>query len=206
MNLQNFQSLIQSVTSRNFIIKSNDENILFDKEYVIQKTLPILQRNISFKWKAPKSNEKMLKSFITAFCNKYFEPNPEAYNKIYGGKQYFWNEKTDEQKEYAYFNHRSNMYSKKHLLEQIESNFNKKEIETALCRYGFYNTEYGIGIFCFWETDFVKSSINKMKNHLNELNIPYSNEYSDARWVYRFKINITKQTHLNIIENFNKTL
>jgi len=68
-----------------------------------------------------------------------------------------------------------------------------------LLRYGFYETLYGIGIFCFWMTPGVQSAINTMANHLKTLSIPFSNEFSDARWVYRFKVGLSKENHLSII-------
>lgn len=199
MKTSNFQNLIQLVTGRDFLIATNDENLQFETEYRIYKKLPLSGRVISFNWKTPKADEKMLRSFITAFASKYREPNPEAYNYNYGGKTYRWDEKNDEEKEFAYMHHASNMYSKAALLHQVETNFSKDEIATGLIKYGFYNTEYGVGIFCFWMTNGVNSAIVAMNNHLRKLSIPFTNEFSDAKWVYRFKIGLTKEAHLSII-------
>jgi hypothetical protein len=41
-----------------------------------------------------------------------------------------------------------------------------------------------------------------MKEYLTDAAIPYTNEYSDARWVYRFKLNISKDIHLSILNQF----
>jgi hypothetical protein len=95
--------------------------------------------------------------------------------------------------------HLSRMYNKKALLEQIEANFGKEDIANGLIRYGFYPTEYGVGIFCFWATDAVKKAINTMAEYLKTKSIPYSNEFSDARWVFRFKLGISKEAHTNIL-------
>lgn len=203
MNTQNFQNLIQSVTGRELIIKTTDIDILNGGEYIVYRKLPLTGITVSFKWKAALTDEKLLRSFITAFCSKYREPNPANYNHVYGGKQYWWNDKTPEQKEHAYFHHASNMYSKQDLLKQVESNFNNESIQDALIRYGFYPTEYGIGIFCFWMTEYVQMAINKMAKYLNDKSIPFSNEFSDARWVYRFKLNLTKESHNNLLNQFN---
>jgi hypothetical protein len=200
MTTSNFQNLIQLVTGRDFLIRTNDIELQFEKEYIIYRILPFTKRCISFKWVTPKTEDKMLRSFITAFTTKYREPNPAAYNHEYGGKQYTWDEKTDEQKEFAYYNHISNMFSKAELLKQVEDNFAKDCIIDGLMKYGFYNTEYGIGIFCFWMTAGVNTAINAMKKHLNELAIPYTNEFSDAKWVFRFKIGLSKDNHLSIIK------
>lgn len=201
MTTTNFQNLIQLVTGRDFLIKTNDTELQFETEYIIYRILPITQRFVSFIWKTPKSDEKMLRSFITAFTSKYREPNPRAYDysaKTYGEK-YKWENRTEEDRENAYYHHASNMFSKETLLKQVEDNFSKDGIGTGLIKYGFYNTEYGIGIFCFWMTTGVNTAINAMKAHLNKLSLPYTNEFSDARWVYRFKLGLTKESHLSII-------
>ena len=199
MTTSNFQNLIRLVTERDFSIKTEDTDLQFEKEYLIYRLLPITKRTVSFYWKTPKADEKMLRSFITAFTSKYREPNPSNYTTC---SPYFspsWNEMTAENQEFAYCHHSSNMYSKTDLLKQVESNFAKDGISTGLMRYGFYNTEYGIGIFCFWMTEGVNKAIQAMKNHLQKLSIPFTNEFSDARWVYRFKLGLTKESHLSII-------
>lgn len=202
MQTSNFQSLIQAVTSRPFLISTQHTEIQPETEYFIYRILPITQRKIGFYWKTAKTEEKMLKSFITAFTSKYREPDPAAYDHVYGGKQYYWNEKTDEEKEYAYSHHASNMYSKQQLLEQVQSNFGNSAIENSLIRYGFYVTEYGIGTFAYWETEYVIRSIAKMKAFLHLKNIPFANEYSDAKWVYRFKLNIGREAHIKTLNSF----
>ena len=199
MTTANFQNLIQLITGRNFIIETTDTELKFETEYIIYKMLPVTQWAISFSWKTPKTEDKMLRSFITAFTSKYREPNPANYTTC---SPYFspsWNEMTAEKQEFAYCHHSSNMYSKEALLKQVEENFSKDGIGTGLIKYGFYNTEYGIGIFCFWMTTGVNTAINAMKEHLNKLSLPYTNEFSDARWVYRFKLGLTKESHLSII-------
>ena len=203
MNTKNFQHLIQLITGRDFLIKTDDSELQFEKEYVIYRILPITHRSVSFMWKTPKADEKMLRSFITAFTSKYREPDPAAYTTRAPYFSPSWDEMTAEKQEYAYMHHSSNMYNKEQLLKQVENNFAKDGIATGLMRYGFYNTEYGIGIFCFWMTAGVNSAITAMKNHLNKLAIPYTNEFSDARWVYRFKLGLTKETHLQLINQLS---
>lgn len=199
MTTNNFQNLIQLITGRDFIIKTNDADIQFEKEYCIYRILPVTQRPVSFFWKTPKADEKMLRSFITAFTSKYREPNPANYTTC---SPYFspsWDQMTAENQEFAYYHHSSNMYNKEALLKQVEANFATDAIKSGLIKYGFYNTEYGIGIFCFWLTNSVQSAIKYMEDHLKKLSIPYTNEFSDAKWVYRFKIGISKENHLAII-------
>lgn len=203
MTTSNFQNLIRLVTGRDFSIKTVDTELQFEKEYSINRILPVTGRPISFIWKTPKAEDKMLRSFITAFTSKYREPNPATYDYVYGGKTYTWAGKTPEEKEFAYCHHATHMYNKESLLKQIEDNFSKDGISTGLMRYGFYETLYGIGIFCFWMTAGVNSAINAMKDHLQKLSIPYVNEFSDARWVFRFKIGLSKESHLAIINELS---
>lgn len=203
MTTENFQNLIRLVTGRDFSIKTTDTELQFETEYCIYRILPVTQRTVSFMWKTPKADEKMLRSFITAFTSKYREPNPTTYDYEYGGKTYRWAEKTAEQMEFCYCHHVTHMYNKEALLKQVEDNFSKDGIATGLMKYGFYNTEYGIGIFCFWMTAGVYSAINAMAAHLQKLSIPFTNEFSDARWVYRFKLGLTKESHLAIINQLS---
>lgn len=203
MYTANFQNLIRLVTARGFIIKTNEAELQPETEYFIYRVLPVSGRSVSFYWKTPKTEDKFLRSFITAFTSKYREPNPAAYRTC---SPYFspsWDEMTAENQEFAYMHHSSNMYSKEALLKQVEENFAKDGISTGLIKYGFYNTEYGIGIFCFWMTAGVNTAINAMKAHLQKLSIPFTNEFSDARWVFRFKVGLTKESHLALINSLN---
>lgn len=205
METGKFNTLIQKITGRELVIDTTDPEITHGKEYNIYKVLPITRRSVSFTWKTASIDERLLRSFITAFCSKYREPNPAAYDysaKTYG-ERYLWANKTEEEREYAYMHHTSNMYNKEQLLSQIHANFNSKEIEETLLKYGFYTTEYGIGIFCFWETPQIVNCINAMKGYLNQNLIPFKNEFSDARWVFRFKLNISKEAHNQILNAFN---
>jgi len=200
MNTNNFIKLIQNITNRNLQIDTLDTELQFEKDYFIYTVLPLTDRKIYFKWTTPKATDKFLRSFITAFTTKYKEPNPLVYNGRYGSK---WCEMSEVQREYAYMHHSSNMYSKTELLDQIQANFNSDSICTTLIKYGFYSTEYGIGIFAFWATSGVVSAIQKLKDYLNAKNIPYSNEFSDAKWVYRFKLNMDKSINTSILNNFS---
>lgn len=203
MKTVNFQKLIQVITGRDFIINTKEYEISFETEYTIYRVLPITQRHISFTWKTPKSDEKMLRSFITTFTTKYREPNPANYTTCYPYYSKSWSEMTAESQEFAYCHHVSNMFSKEDLLKQVENNFSKEGITNDLIKYGFYPTEYGVGIFCFWMTSGVKSAIEAMTKYLNTINIPFKNEFSDARWVFRFRLEISKEVHTNLLNQFN---
>jgi hypothetical protein len=202
MQTAQFQSLIQLITKRDFLIKTNDDELLLETEYYIYRVLPLTNRKISFKWVTPKTDDKMLRSFITAFTSKYREPNPNAYRCCYPYFSPAWKDMEPINREYAYLHHVSNMYNKKELLDQIEQNFSEQGITEGLVKYGFYSTEYGLGIFCFWSTDGVLRAIEFLKKHLSDKGIPYTNEFSDARWVYRFKIGLSKEAHSNMLKEF----
>jgi len=204
MNTQNFINLIQGITSRDFSIDTNDLSLHYSKKYYVFRTLKS-GRTVGFYWVTPKTDDKFLRSFITAFTTKYFEPNPKNYDGKYPGST-AWDNMTNDQRDFCYMHHRSNMISKKDLLSIVESNFNNNKITNILCRYGFYPTEYGIGIFCLFNTKYVTNSILKMVEFLNSNNIPFSNEFSDAKWVYRFKINLDKIKHEGLLDRFNLTV
>lgn len=203
MKTTQFINLIQLATGRDFQIDTQDAELINEKDYFVFRKLPITSKVISFKWTTPKAEEKYLRSFITAFTTKYREPDPAAYTTC---SPYFspaWNEMTAEKQEYAYSHHASNMYNKRQLMDQVEANFNNPEITQGLNRYGFYATEYGIGTFVLFATRYVEQSIFEMAEYLKKQNIAFSNEYSDARWVLRFKINASKSIHENILASFN---
>ena len=200
METKNFIKIVNAITGRQFII--NADVIELQNEYYIYKILPISKREVGFKFVTPKKEETLIKSFITQFTNKYFEPAPIAYSGRYGSN---WAGMTEKDKEFAYLHHRSNMYSKKDLLNQIKENANKKETEYVFSKYGFYHTHYGIGLFVLFGLN-NKTAVVKMTSFLDRKEIPYSNEFSDARWVYRFVININKDVHKNLLNIFNKTL
>jgi len=203
MKTTQFINLIQLATGRDFQIDTQDAELINEKDYFVFRKLPITSKVISFKWTTPKAEEKYLRSFITAFTTKYREPDPAAYTTC---SPYFspaWNEMTAEKQEYAYSHHASNMYNKRQLMDQVEANFNNPAITQGLNRYGFYATEYGIGTFVLFATRYVEQSIFEMAEYLKKQNIAFSNEYSDARWVLRFKINASKSIHENILASFN---
>lgn len=54
-----------------------------------------------------------------------------------------------------------------------------------------YPTSYGIGVWVFWWHG--DGWIEKVRKILDNKNVEYYNEYSDARWVYRFKISKRKE-------------
>lgn len=211
MRTDNFTRLIQSVTGRPFTLsiregfrdmKPAGEEIACESQYFVGYTLPLTGRIIGFDWKTAKSDEKMLRSFITAFTSKYREPDPATYvSDPYGAKS--WDEMTAEKRECAFGHHSTHMLSKGKLMEQVKASFALPEMESALIRWGFYETEYGIGIFSFWLTASVNRSIEAMRAFLAKKGIAAREEFSDARWVYRFRVEASKEIHRALIASFS---
>ena len=54
-------------------------------------------------------------------------------------------------------------------------------------KFCVYPTTYGIGVWLFWNFNADKH-IAQVEEIMKERNIEYYNEYSNARWVYRFKV------------------
>jgi hypothetical protein len=202
MKTENFVKLIEGITGVKFHINGSDNELMPEKKYFIYKILPITQKQVGFDFKIPKNDETIIKSFITTFCNKYREPNPKNYDgKYYGSVA--WNDKTEKEKEYCYSHHVANMFNKKDLLDKIKENLNTEVFENIYCKYGFYETIYGIGIFVLFSGIRELNAINKMNEFLKLNDIPFSNEHSKARWVYRFVLNINKEYHLDLLKKFN---
>lgn len=201
MKTHNFIKLIQSITNRDFQIDSKDEDIIPEKEYFIYKILPLSKRRVGFMYKTPKNEENLIRSFMNQFCKKYREPDPSNYDGTYYGST-SWENMTEQNREFCYMHHSSNMYSDERLLEQIKENLNNSSIEETLCRYGFYETNYGIGIFVLFSGRYELNAIEKMAAYLKAKNIPFHNEYSNARWVFRFVLNISKEIHASLLNSF----
>lgn len=84
----------------------------------------------------------------------------------------------------------------KKLYNGVYGNFAIK-MQNLLKREGFncdvnvYPTTYGIGVWVFWWS--ANGWIDKVRKILDSKGIEYYNEYSDAAWVYRFKISKRKE-------------
>lgn len=61
--------------------------------------------------------------------------------------------------------------------------------------HGFtvYPTSYGIGVSVLFRGGEADTNIKEVENLLNELGVLYTTEYSDANWVYRFRISKSKE-------------
>ena len=66
---------------------------------------------------------------------------------------------------------------------KLNQKSNYKRLFDGLNLAGFYNTTYGVGVFMpSWN----ENRIKELEQRLNDLNIEYKTQYSDAHWVFRF--------------------
>lgn len=75
--------------------------------------------------------------------------------------------------------------------EKVQALLRKNDIKDNLV---IYPTTYGIGVWCIFNWG-AEKDIKLVTDILNRNQIEYTNEYSDAFWVYRFKIS---KKHANI--------
>lgn len=202
-----FQELIQAVTGRPLTVSTSLDEIPLDSKIAIHRPWKEEQTRLSFDWKTPKKEDSLLRSFITAFCSNYLEPDPKTYSRncsCYGDTWKRHEESWENPKTHwscaPWLHHRTHQASKESLKSQVIANFANFDAGTA--RLGFYETNYGIGIFTIYGGEWVEKSLDDMKRHLNFHAIPFRNELSDAGWVTRFVIGIDKPTHSTILGTF----
>jgi hypothetical protein len=207
MKKENFEKLIRVMTGRPLEIKTQDVELQTETEYCVIRKIEGSDRDTRFYWKTPKKQDNLMRSFITCFTSKYTEPNPANYgpSTIYTDRK-TWAEMSDKERAFAYCHHRNNMFSKQALLGQIEANFNTPEMGAAMIKYGFYLTDYGTGIYVLYGGKYVETAVVKMMDFLKAESIPYRNEFSDAKWVLRFVLNISRPIHDKILTKFSATV
>lgn len=82
----------------------------------------------------------------------------------------------------------------------------KKIIErnqNRVLRGMFYTTLYGIGFWCIFSTENDMQIAKQLHTYLKSKKVSYTNEFSDARWVYRFVINDKVEVHNQLLKEFN---
>jgi hypothetical protein len=198
MKTAQFQELIKHATGRNLTIKIESDEIPLDAKIAVYRPG---SRWYSFIWKTPKNEDSLLRSFITAFCTKYKEPDPSTYEERqwerYAEK---WDNLETRFECGAWYHHSYHMLSKDKLREQIAENF--ANFSGEMGRLGFYSTNYGIGLFTAFGGKWVEDSLSEMKMHLEKSFIPFSNELSEKGWVTRFLIKTSKENHTAILGGF----
>jgi hypothetical protein len=207
MKTDQFQKLVQAVTGRPLTFSCDSEEVPLDSKITINRPWKEGKTVFAFNWKTPKKEDSLLRSFITAFCSNYKEPDPKTYSRncpCYGDTWIKYAESWENPETHwncsLWHHHAGHMTSKSKLKEQVVSNFESFDAGTA--RLGFYATNYGIGIFTIYGGSWVKESLAKMSSYLQENSIPYRNELSDAGWVTRFIIGVEKPAHMNILNGY----
>ena len=77
----------------------------------------------------------------------------------------------------------------------------QKVIDKQMPQHNFlvYPTTYGIGLWAMYNFNFNEQA-SEIENILNTNKIEYKTEYSDARWVFRYKIS-KKEVNRLLLEN-----
>lgn len=118
---------------------------------------------------------KKVDAFIKSFINKYVSRQVKIRNSFGFG---------DTTKEIEF----------KKLAERCD-----KRVTNAC----FYTTLYGIGCFALFYSELTLMKLTKpLRDYLETNNIEYSNEFSDAGWVYRFVINKDVEIHNKLLKEF----
>lgn len=129
---------------------------------------------IDFDFKTGKKQDNILKSFVNQFISKY------------------------EVKQSIGFESGQMIYPKKVDIMAKLKNSNR------VSKYFFYTTLYGIGWFCYFTNQKAFKEVNNgLASYLKNKGINFTNEFSDAGWVYRFVINKDVKLHNSLLTDFN---
>jgi hypothetical protein len=179
MNKQQFEQLISSLTDKKikiFVLENQDAKKWYDKKYIDCATIQAVTTYgisydglIQFEFKSTKDEDGFLKSFINQYCSKA------------GGYEIVDGELVKMTKE-------------SHLNKIVKANSDR--VQKGL----FYTTLYGIGLWDFFCGEQAHNTLeSSLSEYLTSKGIKWSNEYSEARWVYRFKFQMD-------IEDINQLL
>lgn len=128
---------------------------------------------IVYDFKTGKTEDNFYKSFVTQFINKCAI------------------------KQQQFIDGEIRTPSKDEVVYRLKSRSNKVK------KYYFYTTLYGIGYFCFFmQKDVFEDTNNKVGKYLKSKGIKFTNEFSEAGWVYRFVIKESQEKHNDLLENF----
>lgn len=209
MKTLQFQELIQAATGRPLTIHGAGDKITLETELLITRPYGARGKSetFAFKWKTPKKEDSLLRSFLTAFFSRYKEPDPDTYDRncsVYGDTwvmhEESWNNPATHWHCSPWHHHASHMIGKDKLRKQVELNF--AHFDSGMARLGFYETNYGIGLFTVYGGQWITKALSDMAQHLNREGIPFRNELSEAGWVMRFVIGLDKHQHAAILGSY----
>jgi len=89
--------------------------------------------------------------------------------------------------------------------EECYERLSKRVNSLRVTKDWFYTTKYGIGIFSlFFSDERLETLTFPMVEYLKKLNISFTNEFSEARWVYRFVIKQSVEIHNKLLLEYEK--
>lgn len=184
MNIHKFNSLISLITNKSLFVNCSEVDLEVDYLYEIYEKIENEDKiKFAFDFKTSKNIDRFLSTFITQFCNKYKEQLDEFKDK----------------KHYTLSHHLKSKYI---LLEEIKSNFKNEDFLNNYSKFGFYSTNYGIGIFTqYLSSDSISKIADQLSDSLIKKSIPFFNELSKKEYVYRWVINLSKEIHYTLIPN-----
>lgn len=125
--------------------------------------------HITYDFKTGKTEEGILKSFVTQYISKY------------------------EMKQYIMKDGKLVHPTRKEALARLKNS-------DRVSKHHFYTTLYGIGYFCFiMSTSTFKKTHDILADYLKSKGVSYTNEFSEAGWVYRFVINQKVEVHNELL-------
>jgi len=186
METKEFNSLLRDITLENIHllerVEDNQFSNITDKKYykyipcneVSENTVygVVIDNIINFDLKLGQK-ESFIKTFITQYISKYLSKKYEILSDGTIGQ-----------------------IGKDAAKERLKSNC--KGIRLSI--NSLYSTNYGIGQWIIFDMD-IKGNQNIIEAYLNENKIPFRNEYSDERWVYRYILDGSYLDHNQIINN-----
>ena len=187
MTVQEFENLATSITGdeiRLFLLTNQDAVKWYDKQYTkavgtvqLETKYGVAVNDVStvdFDFKTGKSDDNLLKTFITQFTSKIMR-----YGLVDG--------------EVVKLNKKQN-------LDNIIKR-NEDRVEYGL----FYTTLYGVGMFDFLNSKMIHNMLDEqMSSFLTSKGIEYKNEYSDAGWVFRYKMNTSIEETNELLTEFKQ--
>ena len=177
-DLENFANEIFECKIK--IHKMTKDGKWYDKEYTADFTEMELNQkygvvidtdfnSIDFDFKTGKSEDGILKTFASQFISKYMTKRPELVD----GQL---------------------VYPKAADVKRKLSNKNR------VSKYQFYTTLYGIGYLCLFDSAQAMAESHKVvSEYLTSKGVSFTNEFSEARWVYRFVIGKDVETHNTLL-------
>ena len=186
MKLEDFERLVSDITEckvKLFLLTNQNAKKWYEQEF---KRATSIELNtiygvvtddgsmIDFNFKTGKNEDSLLRTFLTQYTQKV--------------------------KQYELIDGEIVELNKKQKLDKIiTSNKNSDRVHKGL----FYTTLYGIGMFDFLNSQLVHNILHKkIDEFLKSNGVNYTNEYSDAAWVFRYKFEMPIEKTNDLLNKF----